>query len=108
MRELGIDLAHQRPHRLTKGDMEWADVVVRMGCGDECPYIPGKRYIDWELEDPAGQPIGKVVAVRDQIQDRACRLAEELHAREAHRAGSGQPRNQDADSEPASDRASTG
>ena len=56
MRELGIDLAGRRPQQLTNELAERADVVVTMGCGDECPYIPGKRYIDWELRDPKGLP----------------------------------------------------
>nr|MDQ3725626.1 heat-shock protein HtpX [Actinomycetota bacterium] len=55
MRELGIDVSDRRPKRLTTEDAEWADVVVTMGCGDECPFIPGKRYLDWELADPKGQ-----------------------------------------------------
>ena len=67
MRELGIDLAGRTPHRLDDADMSWADLVVTMGCGDECPYIPGKRYLDWELDDPAGQPIERVREVRDEI-----------------------------------------
>jgi arsenate reductase (thioredoxin) len=71
MRECGIDLADERPRRLERADAEWADVVVTMGCGDECPYIPGKRYVDWELADPAGRPVGEVRALRDAI---ACRV----------------------------------
>ena len=72
--------AGQRPHRLDADDMEWADVVVTMGCGDECPYIPGKRYIDWELDDPAGQPIERVREIRDEIGSRVEALAAELDA----------------------------
>ena len=60
--------------------MEWADVVVTMGCGDECPFIPGKRYIDWELTDPAGQPVEVVRAVRDEISVRVGELVAELAA----------------------------
>jgi arsenate reductase len=67
MRELGIDLVGRTPHRLDDADMAWADLVVTMGCGDECPYVPGKRYLDWELDDPAGQPIERVRKVRDEI-----------------------------------------
>jgi arsenate reductase len=67
MRELGVDLEGRRPHRLDEADMEWADVVVTMGCGDECPYIPGTRYIDWELDDPAGRPPPEVRRIRDEI-----------------------------------------
>src|SRR6476660_9840737 len=57
MRELDIDLSHRVPRALTRALAQEADVVVTMGCGDECPFIPGKRYVDWELEDPAGRPI---------------------------------------------------
>ena len=78
MRELGIDVAGRRPHRLDTGDVEWADLVVTMGCGDACPYIPGKRYVDWELDDPAGQPIDRVREVREQIGERVERLAASL------------------------------
>ena len=59
---------------------EWADVVVTMGCGDECPFIPGKRYIDWDLPDPRGRPIAEVRALRDEIRRRVRGLAEELDA----------------------------
>jgi arsenate reductase len=74
MRELGVDLAGRTPHRLDGEDMQWADVVVTMGCGDECPYIPGKRYLDWELDDPAGLPIERVREVRDEIERRVTAL----------------------------------
>ena len=70
MRELGIDLAGRVPHRLEPADAEWADVVVTMGCGDACPVVPGKRYLDWELPDPGGRPLPKVRAVRDEIARR--------------------------------------
>jgi len=70
MRELGIDLARRVPRRLTRKLAEQADVVVTMGCGDECPYIPGRRYIDWELDDPAGHQLGEVRATRDEIARR--------------------------------------
>jgi len=80
MRELGIDLSGNVPHELDQADMAWADVVVTMGCGDECPYIPGKRYIDWELTDPAGQPPEVVRATRDEIGQRVDALIEELSA----------------------------
>ena len=70
MREVGVDLAQRRPHRLSREDAEWADVVVTMGCGDECPYIPGKRYIDWDLPDPRGQSVEAVRALRDDIHGR--------------------------------------
>ena len=78
MGELGIDLSARVPRRLTQEDAEWADVVVTMGCGDECPYIPGKRYLDWDLPDPAGQPLQTVRATRDEIQRRVQALAAEL------------------------------
>ena len=70
MRELDVDLAGNVPHKLDRADMEWADLVVTMGCGDECPYVPGKRYLDWELTDPFGQPLGVVRGVRDEIRRR--------------------------------------
>jgi arsenate reductase (thioredoxin) len=78
MDELGIDLSDRRPKRLTRGDAEWADVVVTMGCGDECPYIPGKRYVDWDLPDPKGQPIEAVRATREEIGRRVELLLAEL------------------------------
>jgi arsenate reductase len=78
MRELGIDLTRRLPRKLEKADAEWADVVVTMGCGDACPYIPGKRYIDWELPDPAGQPLERVRELRDQIERRIAGLLTEL------------------------------
>ena len=78
MRELGIDLADRHPQRLTDELAELADIVVTMGCGDACPYIPGKRYIDWELADPAGLPADKVRAIRDEIEARVQALLGEL------------------------------
>ncbi len=74
MRELGIDLAGRVPHRLEQADAEWADVVVTMGCGDACPFIAGKRYVDWELEDPAGKGLEETRAVRDEIATRVAEL----------------------------------
>lgn len=79
MNELGIDLSGRAPHKLALEDAEWADVVVTMGCGDECPYIPGKRYIDWELEDPKGRPLEEVRRTRDEIGRRVEALAIELN-----------------------------
>ena len=70
MRDLGIDLSGCVPQRLSDDLAQWADVVVTMGCGDECPFIPGKRYIDWELEDPAGQELEAVREIRDDIDRR--------------------------------------
>ena len=78
MRELDVDLSARVPHLLDRSDAEWADVVVTMGCGDECPYIPGKRYVDWELGDPAGRPIDEVRRLRDDIAQRVGRLVAEL------------------------------
>jgi protein-tyrosine-phosphatase len=78
MGELGIDVADRTPHELTREDAEWADVVVTMGCGDECPYVPGRRYIDWDLPDPKGQPIETVRATRDEIERRVAALVQEL------------------------------
>jgi arsenate reductase len=78
MRELGIDLSDHRPQQLSRQLAEQAEVVVTMGCGDSCPYIPGKRYIDWELPDPQGRPIEEVRAIRDDIARRVEQLAEDL------------------------------
>ncbi|MDX6509505.1 MAG: hypothetical protein QOG81_1257 [Gaiellaceae bacterium] len=78
MRELGIDLADRTPQKLSDELAEWADVVVTMGCGDACPYIPGKRYIDWNLPDPKGVPLDEVRALRDDIAQRTEALAREL------------------------------
>jgi len=78
MAELGVDLSSRQPRKLLREDAEWADVVVTMGCGDECPYIPGKRYLDWDLPDPKGQPVEVVRATRDEIERRVVRLLEEL------------------------------
>ncbi len=78
MNELGIDLSKQKPQLLTTELAERADVVVTMGCGDACPYIPGKRYLDWNLPDPKGRPIADVRRLRDDIQRRVEQLAYEL------------------------------
>lgn len=78
MRELDVDLAGRVPRALTRELAERADVVVTMGCGDECPYIPGKRYVDWDLEDPAGRPLDEVRATRDDIARRVQDLVSEL------------------------------
>lgn len=80
MREVGIDLSHQHPQQLTNDGIEWADVVVTMGCGDECPYIPGKTYIDWNLTDPAGRTLAEVRAIRDEINSRVGELLAQLDA----------------------------
>jgi arsenate reductase (thioredoxin) len=80
MRELDFDLSDRRPRLLTRELAEWADVVVTMGCGDECPYIPGKRYVDWDLPDPKGRPEAEVRAIRDDIAARVTALLGELDA----------------------------
>jgi arsenate reductase len=78
MAELGVDLGDRVPRKLTHEDAEWADVVVTMGCGDECPYIPGKRYVDWDLPDPSGRPLAEVRETREEIRRRVVKLAREL------------------------------
>jgi arsenate reductase (thioredoxin) len=78
MAEVGIDVSGRRPRRLSTEDAEWADVVVTMGCGDECPYVPGRRYLDWDLADPKGQPLEAVRATRDEIAARVEALLAEL------------------------------
>jgi arsenate reductase len=79
MRELGVDLSSRTPRKLTAEDAEWADVVVTMGCGDECPYVPGVRYVDWDLADPKGRPLEEVRASRDEIERRVTELVGELN-----------------------------
>ena len=81
MRELGIDLSDRTPKALTRELAQEAHVVVTMGCGDECPYIPGRRYMDWDLQDPVGLPLERVRAIRDDIARRVEDLAEELGSR---------------------------
>jgi arsenate reductase (thioredoxin) len=78
MAEIGIDLADRVPHGLTEEDARWADVVVTMGCGDKCPYIPGRRYVDWDLADPSGLSVEEVRAIRDEIDRRVRELVFEL------------------------------
>lgn len=80
MREVGIEIAGRRPQQLTDELAEHADVVVTMGCGDSCPYIPGKRYVDWDLPDPKGKPVAEVRALRDEIAARIEGLVAELDA----------------------------
>jgi arsenate reductase (thioredoxin) len=81
MNELGLDIGGRTPRRLGNADAEWADVVVTMGCGDACPYIPGKRYLDWELDDPHGQSLERVREIRDEIGRRVEHLVGELDDR---------------------------
>ncbi len=78
MGEIDVDISGRTPHRLEQSDAEWADVVVTMGCGDACPYIPGKRYVDWQLEDPADLPLDRVRAIREEIGKRVSSLVAEL------------------------------
>jgi arsenate reductase (thioredoxin) len=80
MRELGVDLADRRPRRLTAELAQQADVVVTMGCGDACPYVPGTRYVDWDLTDPKGRSLDAVRAIRDDIAVRIDGLVAELDA----------------------------
>ena len=84
MAELGIDLSARVPRRLERSDAECADLVVTMGCGDACPVIPGRRYIDWQLENPKDKGIARVREIRDEIAARVEQLLEDL-AREGKR-----------------------
>ena len=79
MAELGVDVSDRVPRRLSDELAAWADVIVTMGCGDACPYIPGKRYLDWELPDPKGRPLEKVRATRDDIAQRIEGLIAQLN-----------------------------
>ena len=78
MAEVGIDIASEQPKVLTAEAVKASDVVVTMGCGDTCPFYPGKRYEDWELDDPAGRPIEEVRPIRDEIRARVVGLLDEL------------------------------
>ena len=78
MREVGIDIADGHPKPWTEETLGAADVVVTMGCGDACPVYPGKRYLDWQLEDPAGRPVEQVRPIRDDIERRVRGLLEDL------------------------------
>ena len=80
MAEEGVDIAGNTPKLLNDSAVQTADVVVTMGCGDECPYIPGKRYVDWDLEDPKDRPVDEVRATRDDIARRVDALVRELDA----------------------------
>jgi arsenate reductase len=74
MREIGVDLNGRRPKGIAREDVEWAELVVTMGCGDACPVLPGKTYLDWNLPDPAGAPLEEVRPLRDRIE----RLVDEI------------------------------
>jgi protein-tyrosine-phosphatase len=78
MAEEGIDIANNQPKILTTDAVQESDVVITMGCGDTCPFFPGKRYEDWVLEDPAGQGIEKVREIRDQIKEKVKGLLSEI------------------------------
>ena len=78
MREVGVDLSTRKPQLLSRELVEQADLIVTMGCGDACPYIPGKRYVEWDLPDPKGRPVEEVRALRDDIASRLRALADEL------------------------------
>jgi arsenate reductase len=78
MAEIGLDLTGEYPKPLTGEAVQAADVVITMGCGDACPVFPGKRYLDWELEDPAGQPVERIRPIRDDIDTRVQALLAEL------------------------------
>jgi protein-tyrosine-phosphatase len=92
MRELDIDLSGHKPQQLTPELAEQADIVVTMGCGDACPYIPGRRYIDWDLPDPSGQSIDKVREIRDEIAHRVETLLTGVEGQPLSRARSDQKR----------------
>ncbi len=79
MSEIGIDIADAVPQRISDENVRAADVVITMGCGDACPIYPGKRYEDWQIEDPAGKDLATVRRIRDDIQSRVRRLRDELH-----------------------------
>ncbi|WP_396344960.1 arsenate reductase ArsC [Haloechinothrix sp. LS1_15] len=80
MSELGIDITRAQPQQLTSDSVEASDVVITMGCGDACPVYPGTRYLDWPLDDPAGQPLEVVRKIRDEIEARVRGLLNELDA----------------------------
>jgi len=80
MRELGIELSDRKPRLLTTKLAQWADLVITMGCGDECPVIPGRRYIDWDLQDPKDLPAEEIRSIRDDIGSRVAALVESLNA----------------------------
>jgi len=79
MAEVGLDLSREHPKPLTGDGVRAADVVITMGCGDACPFHPGRRYLDWELPDPAGLPLEEVRPIRDRIDQLVVALLDELH-----------------------------
>jgi len=83
MAEKGIDIGGEQPRRWVDAELRVADVIVTVGCGDECPFYPGKRYLDWDLTDPAGKPIDAVRPIRDDIEQRVRGLLAELESAEA-------------------------
>ena len=83
--ELGLDVSARLPRLLTRADAEWADLVVTMGCGDACPVIPGRRYLDWELDDPAGRGVAATRVIRDEIARRIELLLPSLAEQERRR-----------------------
>jgi len=78
MQEEEIDVSHRVPRLLTDDLALWADVLITMGCGDSCPVIPGKRYIDWDLRDPKNPPLDDIRAIRDDIKSRVANLVKDL------------------------------
>jgi len=84
MAEVGIDISHEHPKRWTEADLESADIVITMGCGDSCPYVPGTRYEDWPIADPAGLAIAEVRGIRDEIRRHVAALLDELGASHLH------------------------
>jgi arsenate reductase len=73
---VGIDIEGRKPSEISQDDVEWAELVVTMGCGDACPVLPGKRYVDWELPDPSEMSLDEVRKLRDEIDERVSRLGE--------------------------------
>lgn len=78
MKEVGIDISAEQPKVLTNDDVRESDVVITMGCGDACPIYPGKRYEDWQLDDPAGKQLDAVRLIRDHIRTRVAALVRDL------------------------------
>src|SRR4029079_5406424 len=89
LREVGIDIEGRKPRGISRDDVEWTDLVVTMGCGDACPVLPGKRYVDWELPDPSGMSLDEGRKLRDEIGLRVSRLGESPQSRRAGSRGRG-------------------